>query len=98
MVYDCFQFFNELDTLEIRLEELYPVVDKFIICESTKTHSGKNKPLRYIENADRYKKYADKIKYLVFSDCPPDATSWQLENNQRRYMINGLVDIYDHDI
>lgn len=98
MVYDCFQFFNELDTLEIRLEELYPVVDKFIICESTKTHSGKNKSLRYIENIDRYKRYSDKIKYIVFNDFPDNATSWQLENNQRRFLISGLTDINSYDM
>lgn len=98
MIYDCFQFFNELDTLEIRLEELYPVVDKFIICESTKTHSGKNKPLRYIENIDRYRKYADKIKYIVYDNFPEKATSWDLENNQRRYLVNGLTEVSNYDM
>ena len=29
MVYDCFIFFNELDLLEIRLNELNDIVDKF---------------------------------------------------------------------
>ena len=31
MVYDCFQFFNELDILKIRLNVLAPVVDRFVI-------------------------------------------------------------------
>lgn len=30
MVYDCFQFFNELDILKIRLNVLDPVVDRFV--------------------------------------------------------------------
>ena len=40
MIYDCFNFFNELDLLEIRFYTLYEVVDKFVIVESNKTHSG----------------------------------------------------------
>jgi len=106
MVYDCFQFFNELDTLEIRLEELYPVVDKFIICESTKTHSGKNKPLRYIENADRYKKYADKILYRPFILKNLDKYKRQdgsldyhaIEIDQRNDLITPLEKFSEDDI
>ena len=47
MVYDCFQFFNELDILKIRLNVLSPVVDKFVISEATETFSGLPKPLYY---------------------------------------------------
>ena len=36
-IYDCFNFFNELDILELRLNILYDVVDYFIIVESNKT-------------------------------------------------------------
>ena len=45
MIYDCFCFFNELDLLEIRLNELNPVVDKFVLVEATMTHNGDKKPL-----------------------------------------------------
>ena len=31
--YDCFLFLNELDVLDIRLAELDPCVDRFIIVE-----------------------------------------------------------------
>jgi hypothetical protein len=37
-VYDCFMFFNELDILEIRLNELDSVVDYFVLVESIMTH------------------------------------------------------------
>ena len=36
---DAFTFFNELDVLEWRLQELYPAVDKFILVEATHTHT-----------------------------------------------------------
>ena len=41
MVYDCFQFFNELDILKIRLHVLSDVVDRFVISEATETFSGR---------------------------------------------------------
>lgn len=37
MVYDCFQFFNELDILKLRLHIMNPVVDRFVISEATET-------------------------------------------------------------
>ncbi len=45
MIYDCFQFFNELDILKIRLHVLGPVVDRFVISEATETFSVLKKPL-----------------------------------------------------
>jgi len=39
MIYDCFIFYNELDILRVRLNELAGVVDKFVIVESDKTGS-----------------------------------------------------------
>jgi beta-1,4-mannosyl-glycoprotein beta-1,4-N-acetylglucosaminyltransferase len=69
-IYDCFTFFNELDILKIRLEELYPVVDYFIIVEANKTHSGKDKGLILEKNIWRYKKYWDKVLYIKVEDMP----------------------------
>ena len=37
MIFDCFTFFNENDLLELRLNYLNDVVDKFIIVEANKT-------------------------------------------------------------
>lgn len=44
MIYDCFSFFNELDLLEIRLNVLKDVVDRFVLVEAGETHAGKPKP------------------------------------------------------
>ena len=70
-IYDCFQFFNELDLLEIRLELLYDHVDYFVISESNKTHSNNDKPLNLHDNKDRLSKYMDKIIYVT-EDMPVD--------------------------
>ena len=42
-LYDCFMYFDEDMLLDIRLNILNETVDKFVIAEATKTHSGKDK-------------------------------------------------------
>tara|TARA_R110000796_G_scaffold58413_4_gene134864 strand:+ start:18638 stop:19489 length:852 start_codon:yes stop_codon:yes gene_type:complete len=73
-VYDCFNFFNELDLLEIRLNTLYEVVDYFVIVEASVTHSGQEKPFYYEENKERYSKFADKIIHYKVLDTPENFT------------------------
>lgn len=69
-VYDVFTFFNELDLLELRLEMLDSVVDKFVLIECVETFSGNPKPLYYEENKDRFKKYHHKIIHHITYDPP----------------------------
>lgn len=71
-VYCAFQFFNELDILKIKIEELYNVVDYFVVSESTKTHSGNSKPLYFKENQHLFMKYMNKIIYQKVTDTPDD--------------------------
>ena len=65
MIYDCFCFFNELDLLKIRLEELKNVVDKFVLVESTRTFAGRTKPLYFQEYRHEFDEYADKMIYYL---------------------------------
>lgn len=69
-VIDCFTFFNELDLLEFRLKLLSDVVDKFVICESNITHSGKPKPYYYHENKERFSAWKDKIIHVPIEQSP----------------------------
>lgn len=87
-IYDCFSFFNENDVLEIRLNTLYDYVDKFVIVEATKTHSGLDKPLYY--DKERFKRFEDKIIYVVLDEFPEFRTSWTYENYQRNHIFNVL--------
>lgn len=97
MIYDCFTFFNELDLLELRLNILKDVVDKFVIVEAPITHRGEPKPLYYAENTNRFAAFADRIIHVVQSDFPeppPHATirekAWIIENTQRNAIAEGL--------
>ena len=69
-IIDTVLFFNELDLLELRLEEYYEQVDKFVIVESTKTFTGVKKELFFSNNIDRFKKWFDKIHICVVDDMP----------------------------
>ena len=97
MVYDCFPFFNELDLLELRLETLNEVVDRFVLVEGTKTFSGKDKELVFDQNRNRYAKFLDRIIYVKVDDYPPLKNSWTYENWQRNCIARGLVGCKDDD-
>lgn len=98
MIYDCFTFFNELDLLEIRLNILNDIVDKFVIVEGTKTFKGNDKPLNFKANEERFEKFKDKIIYVVFNDYPESDNPWLYENLQRNAIAQGLVNCNDDDI
>ena len=69
-VYDCFLFFNELDLLEIRLNELKDVVDKFVLVECSLTHASKEKPFYFEKNKERFKGFLDRIIHVKVEDKP----------------------------
>lgn len=98
MIYDTFPFFNELELLEVRLQELDPVVDRFVLAEAPRTHSNQPKPLYFQENRERFKKYLPKITHIVVDDLPDTADAWLLEGLQRRGVDRGLRQCRPDDI
>ena len=106
-IYDCFAFFNELDVLRIRIEELKDVVDKFILVEATKTFSGNPKPLYYQEFSHEFAEYQDKIIHYVVDDMPEidysqpiHLQAWPLDVHQKNCISRVLnsLDCKDEDI
>jgi beta-1,4-mannosyl-glycoprotein beta-1,4-N-acetylglucosaminyltransferase len=108
-IIDCFMFYNELDILKIRLEELYNVVDYIIIIEATITHNNTPKPLYFNENKHLFSQYADKIIHYVtdfstthhfvqYINTPND--NWFRENYQREcaQIIIKEMNLNDNDI
>jgi hypothetical protein len=82
-------FYNEFDLLDIRLNELWDVVDKFILVECPTTHRNFAKPLYFDERKADYKKYSDKIIHVV-KDLPISDNAWIPENEHRRGIIDAL--------
>lgn len=100
MIYDCFTFFNELDLLEIRLNILNDVIDKFVLVEATKTYQGQEKPLFFHENKARYQRFLNKIIHIVVDEYPDnqDKSPWVLEHHQRNMIMKGLEKCNQNDI
>ncbi len=99
MIYDCFSFFNELDLLEIRLNVLKDVVDKFVLVEAGETHSGRPKPLYFRESEARFAAFKNRIVYVCIEKFPDVCkTDWARENYQRNAIAKGLIGAKDDDV
>lgn len=83
VVVDAFPFFNELDLLEIRLNELDTIVDLFVITECVVTHSGKEKPLHFAENSSRFTKFKHKIVHQIVDSVPLGLSGFERDWFQR---------------
>ena len=98
-IFDCFIFFNELDLLELRFEELHDKVDFFVLCEANRTFKGEPKPLFFLENKERFAKYLAKVRHIVVEDMPTVVTTaWEREFFQRRALQRGLTDLHQEDV
>jgi beta-1,4-mannosyl-glycoprotein beta-1,4-N-acetylglucosaminyltransferase len=98
-LYDCIPFYQSNLLFELRLHTLINIVDKFIVCEATKTHSGETKEL--IFDFKRFHKFRDKIKYIVVDDMPDNKSKifdkYPLYNFQIDKLINGIKEAEDED-
>lgn len=85
----------------MRLHELYPYVDMFVIAESPRTFTGEEKPLYFHENQDKFEKFWDKILHVVVQDDFDFDSPWDAEYHQRNGIkrgMEGAVDIEGDDI
>ena len=110
-IYDCFMYFDEDIVLDVRLNFLNEFVDQFVIIESEYNHRGEKRvPLFKI---DKFKKYKDKIKYILINDIPPGIeiinkededvyrksifNASKRENFQRNQILKGLTEANEED-
>ena len=106
-------FFDEEMLLDLRLNILDEFVDKFVIVESSYTHSGKEKKL--IFDINKYSKFEKKINYIILKEPPKGIeeissndsegeisrkeilNALKRENLQRDAILNGLKDADSND-
>ena len=106
-------FFDEEMLLDLRLNILDEFVDKFVIVESSYTHSGEEKKL--IFDINKYSKFKEKINYIILKDPPKGIeeissndsegeisrkeilNALKRENLQRDTILNGLKDADSND-
>ena len=62
-------FFDEEMLLDFRLNYLNDYVDKFVVVESSYTHSGEKRKLLF--DINKFKKFEKKISYIVVDQEPP---------------------------
>ncbi|MCL5947710.1 MAG: glycosyltransferase [Actinobacteria bacterium] len=96
-VYDCVPFFNEVEMLDARMEEMSQVVDVFAVSESTLTHSGAPKQLVFPDCQDRFARYGKEIRYIV-ADLPADGGTWEREAAQRDALASAVQDADPDDL
>ena len=97
MIYDVFHFMNEFHILDIRLNELNDVVDKFVLIESPKTFSMIDKPLYFNDNKDKYKEFLHKIIHVIY-EPPAKEDPWVIYANSLNNVMNYLTDCSPYDI
>ena len=97
-IFDCFIFNNELDLLKLRLNELFNLVDYFVIVESTHTFQGNVKPLHLKEHWSSLEQFKDKIIHVIVDDMPNNGNAWHNEHHQRNCILRGLTKATDFDL
>ena len=101
-IYDCFQFFNEEDILDLRLNILDEFVNFFVIVESTTDHQGNTKKLNF--DMSKFKKFEKKIIYIVVDDTsesikkPHLGQNSLVERHQRNSITRGLKNCGEEDL
>ena len=110
-LFDCTSFYSEHLMMDIRFNILNEKVHKFVVVESKFSHSGKEKKLNF--DINNYKKFKDKIIYLVIENEPDgllnidnasDSVGIQRSNSLKRIeqsydvMQKGIVDAGENDL
>ena len=110
-IFDCTTFYSEHLMMDIRFHVLNDFVEKFIVCESRYSHSGKKKELNF--DINNYPKFKDKISYIVIDEEPPNiigdknglaepfekrSDSLKRINLSYDYMIKSLSDVNENDL
>jgi len=69
-IYDCTTYYSEDMMLDLRFNILNEKVHRFVVIESTYSHSGNKKKLNF--NINNFPKFKDKIIYKVIEHEPND--------------------------
>ena len=89
-------YYDEDLLLDIRLNTLEKYVKKFVITEATYTHNGSKKKLNF--DIQNFKKFKDKIDYIVVDQQPPDIKQIDEKDTAKRkeekLILNGMARDY----
>ncbi len=98
MIFDCFCYNGEKDVLTLRLIELWPYVDYFVIVEANKTQTLQSKPFYLEQEWEWFRTWQTKIRYFKITECPTDAPgTWKMENFQRNTIAEAVKYLQPND-
>jgi beta-1,4-mannosyl-glycoprotein beta-1,4-N-acetylglucosaminyltransferase len=93
---DCFLYNGEIEVLTLRLATLDSVVDRFVLVESVKTFSGREKPLHFASVKAHFAAWGDRLRHIVLDSEPLGLDGYfAREGWQRHQLARGLRDIGD---
>ena len=101
-IFDCTTFYSEDLMMDVRFNVLNEHVHKFIVVESKYSHSGNPKKLNF--DINNYKKFKNKINYIVVNDTPENIKNPHeggeslVEQHQRNSIMKGLKKANDNDL
>ncbi|KAF6805368.1 glycosyl transferase family 17 protein [Colletotrichum musicola] len=91
-VYDLLLINTELEMLEVRMGQMAPYVDYFVILESDKTFTDHPKPLYVKENWDLFKPWHHKmILRKMDLEALKDGSTWARETKSRNAMYEQVI-------
>ena len=89
-IFDCFMYFDEEVVVDVRLNTLNEFVDYFVIVESSFTHKGEPRKLKF--NHKKFEKFKDKIIYVIddqiYSQTEEIKPLDNEEEKSRKYIFN----------
>lgn len=89
-IYDVMTVFNEIDTWMLKFEILNDSVDYFVVNECPLTFSGKEKPLYFFENRDKFTKFSNKIIHHVFDEEKAGWDQWDRDREHKNGAMQAL--------
>ena len=113
-IFDCFMYFDEEIVLDLRLNFLNKYVDYFVIVESSFTHKGDKRKLKF--DLRKFNNFRNKIIYVTFDEEPKNVeevfdtddegeksrkyilNAAYRENGQRNHILKGLNKAQDEDM
>ena len=92
-IFDMFPYNGEIELLKIKLHEMAPWVERFVIVEAATTFSGQPKPLYLASQSAEIAPFLSKITHIVIREFPDHLRSaWAREFYQRDQAAAALKD------
>ena len=85
-IFDCFTYYDEDLLLDLRLNILYPYVDKFVIIESKQTDLNEVRELNF--KMKNFEKFKDKILYCPIENLTIDKSLKLKKNWSKHHLLD----------